>query len=93
MASGYGQVVIAGMPVMVGAGFRLGIAYLKFKLKAKRAAALFERELQDGGMDRELARELTDMYLGSSRMVRMAMRGAMARGRPAWRGRAAAARK
>jgi len=87
-----GQFVIAGIPVMVALGFRLGIAYLKFKRKAKKAAGVFERELLAGGIDKASARRLTQMYLESSRVVHMGMKGAMARGPPGWGKRAAAGR-
>lgn len=66
--------IIAGIPIMVTMGFRLGIVYLKFKMKAKKAAAVFERELLARGMDREMARRLTEMYLESSRIVHMGIR-------------------
>jgi hypothetical protein len=88
-----GQIIIAGIPVMITTGFRLGIAYLKFKRKAKRAAVVFERELLAAGMDRDGARKLTEMYLESSRIVHMGMKGAMSGGPAKWRERAAAARR
>lgn len=84
-----GQVIIAGIPVMVKAGFRLSIAYLRFKRKAKKAAGVFERELLAGGIDRESARRLTEMYLESSMVVRIGLKGAMARGHSGWGKRAA----
>lgn len=87
-----GQVIIAGIPVMVKVGFRLGIAYLKFKRKAKRAAGVFERELLAGGIDGDSAKKLTEMYLESSMVVRIGLKGAMARGPPGWGKRAAAGR-
>ena len=80
-----GQVIIAGIPLMVKVGFGLGIAYLRFKSKAKRAASIFERELLAAGMDREEAKKLTEMYLGSSRIIHIGMKGALS-GRPEmWR--------
>ncbi len=75
-----GQMVIAGIPVMVKLGLRAGIAYLKFKRKARKAARIFERELLAGGIDPEGARTLTEMYLESSRIVHMGIRGAGNRG-------------
>jgi len=62
---------------MVTMGFRLGMAYLRFKRKAKRAARVFEKELIAGGIDAEGAKKLTEMYLESSRLVHMGMKGAM----------------
>jgi hypothetical protein len=88
-----GQMVIAGIPVMVTMGLRLTIAYLRFKRKAKKAARIFERELLAGGIDREGARKLTEMYLESSRVFHMGMKGAMGKGPARWRGRVAAARR
>ena len=79
-----GQMVIAGIPIMVTMGFRLGIVYLKFKMKAKRAAGVFERELLAGGMDRETARRLTELYLESSRIVHMGLKGAAGGGPGRW---------
>lgn len=87
-----GQVIIAGIPVMVKVGFRLGVAYLKFKRKAKKAAGVFERELLAGGIDRDSAKKLTEMYLESSMVVRIGLKGAMARGPRGWGKRAAAGR-
>jgi hypothetical protein len=88
-----GQFVIAGIPIMVTMGFRLGIAYLRFKRKAKKAARVFERELLAGGIDKGMARDLTEMYLESSRIFHMGMKGATS-GRPrARRERANAARR
>ncbi len=88
-----GQMVIAGIPVMVTMGFRLTIAYLRFKRKAKRAARAFERELLAGGIGKENARKLTEMYLESSRVFHMGMKGAMSGAPASWRKRAARARK
>jgi hypothetical protein len=76
-----GQVIIAGIPVMVKTGLRLTIAYLRFKGKAKRAARVFERELLAGGMDPGEARRLTEMYLESSRIIQIGMKTAMSGGR------------
>ena len=80
-----GQMVIAGIPVMVKLGLRAGIAYLKFKRKARKAAQVFERELLAGGMDRQQARELTEMYLESSRIVQIGMKGALGGGPARWK--------
>jgi hypothetical protein len=93
MAKEVGQMIIAGMPVMVTMGFRLGFAYLRFKRKAKKAAGVFERELLAGGIDRERARQLTEMYLESSRIVHMGMKGAMGGGPARWGERAAAVKR
>lgn len=93
MSKQVGQIIIAGIPVMVFTGFRLGIAYLKFKRKAKKAARLFERQLLAGGMDREGAGKLTEMYLESSRIVHMGVKGALSGGPAIWRERAAGARR
>jgi len=84
-----GQMVIAGIPVMVKLGLRAGIAYLKFKRKARKAAQVFERELLAGGMDPESARDLTEMYLESSRIVHMGMKGARGGRSSPWGQRAA----
>lgn len=80
MPRAVGQIIIAGIPVMLTLGFRLGIAYLRMKRKAGKAARVFERELLAGGMDRASARKLTEMYLESSRIVHMGLRGAMGGG-------------
>jgi hypothetical protein len=63
--------MIAGVPVMVKMGFRLALAYLRYKRKAKKAAAIFERELLAGGVGREQAQELTELYLRSSRLLHL----------------------
>lgn len=88
-----GQVIIAGIPVMVKTGLRLSIAYLRFKGKAKRAARVFERELLAGGMDPDHVRELTEMYLESSRLVHIGMKGALSAGPAEWRKRAEGTRR
>jgi hypothetical protein len=77
MPAKVGQVVIAGIPVMVKLGFRLSIAYLRFKSKAKRAARVFERELLASGMAPDDVRKLTEMYLESSRLIHIGMKGAL----------------
>jgi len=75
MSREIGQIIIAGIPVMIFTGLRLGMAYLRFKRKAKKAAAVFEHQLILGGMTRNEAKELTGMYLESSRIVHMGMKG------------------
>jgi hypothetical protein len=91
MAKEVGQIIIGGIPVMVTLGLRLGMAYLRFKRKAKKAAAIYQKELLAGGMDGESARRLTELYLESSRLVHMGIKGAMSGGPAKWRERAAAA--
>ncbi len=71
-----GQMVIAGIPVMFKLSVQVGIAYLRFKRKAKKAARVYERELLAGGIGPGEARELRDMYLESARIVRMGMKRA-----------------
>ena len=55
---------------MIPLVFKLGIVYLRFKRKAKRAGKVFQKELIKNGIDKETAKLLTEDYLRSSRVLR-----------------------
>jgi len=42
-------------------------AFISFKLRAKKAGKIFEKELLDGGMDRESAKAMKEDYLKTSK--------------------------
>ena len=61
---------ISVIPSMIPLVFKLGIVYLRFKRKAKRAGKAFKKELIKNGIDKETAKLLTEDYLRSSRVLR-----------------------
>lgn len=65
-----GQALPVGLAYGIPLAVRLGIEYLRFKRKAKRASRLFRKEMLDKGIDREVADVLTDEYLRTSRLLR-----------------------
>jgi len=62
---------IAGamIPSLIPLMLRLGKTYLKFKKDAQRASRIFEKELRTNGIDKKTAREMTEIYLDSSRIL------------------------
>ena len=54
------------IPKAFGLGFRLGLFYLGFKRKARKAGKIFEKELLAVGMDKKMARQLKKDYLETS---------------------------
>lgn len=48
---------------------KLGKTYLRFKKDAQKAARIFEKELRANGIDKQTAREMTEVYLNSSRIL------------------------
>ena len=48
--------------------FSAGIGYLKMKRDAKRSSKIFKQQLQQQGLTRDQAGELTELYLQSSRL-------------------------
>jgi len=62
---------IAGamIPSLIPLMLRLGKTYLKFKKNAQKAGRIFEKELRANGIDKKTAREMTEIYLDSSRIL------------------------
>ncbi len=62
---------IAGamIPSLIPLMLRLGKTYLKFKKDAQKASRIFEKELRANGIDKKTAREMTEIYLNSSRIL------------------------
>lgn len=65
-----GQFPLSAIPGMIPLAFKLGVVYLKFKRKAKKAAKVFKKELIANGIDKNTAENLTEDYLRSSRFLR-----------------------
>jgi len=48
--------------------FTLGVMFLRFKRRAKKAGKVFQKELMRQGIDKHTASELTAMYLKGSEL-------------------------
>lgn len=59
------------IPSLIPLMMRLGGTYLRFKKQAQRGGRIFEKELRARGIDKETARAFTEIYLNSSRILRM----------------------
>ena len=57
------------IPSLLPLILRLGRTYLRFKKDAQKAAKIFEKELRANGIDKKTAREMTEIYLRSSRIL------------------------
>lgn len=57
------------LPSLLPLIFKLGKTYLRFKKDAQKAARIFEKELRANGIDKQTAREMTEVYLSSSRIL------------------------
>jgi hypothetical protein len=57
------------LPSLLPLILRLGKTYLKFKKDAQKAARIFEKELRANGIDKRTAREMTEIYLRSSKIL------------------------
>jgi hypothetical protein len=68
--SGAGTMILQVLPRALGLGFRIGIFYLGFKRRARKAGKIFEKELLAAGMDKIQARQLRDDYLQTSHVIR-----------------------
>ena len=68
--NGVGSTIFMILPRVLGLGFRLGLFYLGFKRKAKKAGKIFEKELIAGGMDKKMARKLKEDYMQTSHLFR-----------------------
>jgi len=49
---------------------KLGVEYLRFKRRVKKAAGIFKKELLTAGVDKDSAKRLTREYLRGARMMR-----------------------
>jgi hypothetical protein len=57
------------LPSLLPLIFKLGRTYLRFKKDAQKAAKIFEKELRANGMDKQTAREMTEVYISSSKIL------------------------
>ena len=57
------------LPSLLPLIFKLGKTYLKFKKEAQKAGRIFEKELRANGIDKQTAREMTEIYLRSSKIL------------------------
>ena len=61
----FGQIV----PSLIPFGFKLSMTYLSFKKRAQRAGKVFEKQLLESGIDRNTAKEITELYLDAGRLL------------------------
>jgi hypothetical protein len=59
------------VPSLIPLMMRLGGTYLRFKKQAQKGGKIFEKELRAGGMDKNTAKAFTEIYLESSRILKM----------------------
>jgi len=64
------DIAIKTIPRLIPLVMKLGMFYLSFKRKAKKAGKIFEKELVANGIDRTTARLLTEEYLKTSHFLR-----------------------
>lgn len=57
------------LPSLLPLILKLGKTFLKFKKDAQKAGRIFEKELRANGIDKRTAREMTEIYLNSSRIL------------------------
>jgi hypothetical protein len=57
------------LPSLLPLTLKLGKTYLRFKKDAQKASKIFEKELRANGVDKHTAREMTEIYLRSSRIL------------------------
>jgi hypothetical protein len=57
------------LPSLLPLTLKLGKTYLRFKKDAQKAAKIFEKELRTSGIDKQTAREMTEVYLSSSKIL------------------------
>jgi hypothetical protein len=50
---------------------RLGGTYLRFKKQAQKGGRIFEKELRANGIDKNTAKAFTEIYLNTSRILKM----------------------
>ena len=58
-------IVLPSLPFLI---FRFGRVFLRFKREAKKAGKIFRKELVKQGLDKQIATELTELYMKSSEM-------------------------
>ena len=58
-------VLITFLPKLL---FKFSITFLKFKRSAKKAENIFRKELVEQGLDEQIASELTEIYMKSSKI-------------------------
>jgi len=56
------------LPLIPKLLFKSSITFLRFKRGAKKAEKVFRKELVKQGLDKEIASELTDIYMKSSKI-------------------------
>ncbi len=63
------ELAIKTMPRVIPLAFKLGLVYLSFKRKAKKAGKIFEKELLANGIDKDTAKLLKEDYLLTSHFL------------------------
>ena len=64
------EMIFSTAPRLIPLAFKIGLVYLSFKRKAKKAGKIFEKELISAGIDKDVAKLLTEDYLKSSHFLR-----------------------
>jgi hypothetical protein len=57
------------LPSLLPLVLKLGMTYLRFKKDAQRASKIFKKELRASGIDKKTAKEMTEIYLRSSKIL------------------------
>jgi hypothetical protein len=57
--------VVPSLPLL---SFRFGRVYLRFKRQSKIAGKIFQKELRNRGLDKDIVKALTTQYLDSSHL-------------------------
>ena len=61
-----GPFIISTVPRVIPLAFKVGLFYLGFKRKVKKAGKVFKKELIENGIDSETAQLLANEYMKSS---------------------------
>ncbi len=64
------EIAFKTAPHIIPLAFKLGLVYLGFKRKAKKAGKIFKKELISNGIDKNTAKLLTEEYLKTSHFLR-----------------------
>ena len=59
------------LPKTIPLAFKLGGQYVKFRWESRKGGKIFEKELIKQGMDKETAKELTQIYIDGARIPKM----------------------
>ena len=57
--------IVYGVPLFI----KMGVTYLRFKRRAKKAGKIFKAQLLEAGLEPEDAKVLTEQYLSTSHFI------------------------